>query len=385
MMNSEIPMPPGMDQNTIQAPTVQVPTAQRPTAPPANTTQTVNASLLRISSIILVATLSITLLFSFVSSFLSGAIGYRFIYFLILFIGSLTVTAFIIMGVAAFSLSSKLKKANTKGTWSLLIGIAALLCALAWAGPAVFNGSFSFYVGLKYEISYSTLNAIVVVIALLSLFLKLAAATLFILAAVSAKKSLQRSFGPGVIGPILLMVSVVASDLFNIVIFPMALFPALSGSMSITTIGMISVVINAFFTLLVIAFAVCQMLFYAAAAKQLAKGVYMQAQPPAYATATPGVVPVAAPGAAVGYPPGTYSYQQYSGQAVANGDASSFGFAVLGFFFPLVGLILFLVWKDQYPLRSKSAGKGALIGVISEVVLSIIAFVILIALSAALY
>lgn len=49
-------------------------------------------------------------------------------------------------------------------------------------------------------------------------------------------------------------------------------------------------------------------------------------------------------------------------------DAPSTGFGVLGFFFPVVGLILYLVWKDQTPLKAKSAGKGALIGVIVSVV-----------------
>jgi len=61
----------------------------------------------------------------------------------------------------------------------------------------------------------------------------------------------------------------------------------------------------------------------------------------------------------------------------APGDAPSFGFATLGFFFPVVGLILFLVWRDQTPLKSRSAGKGALIGVITGVVLTILMYVIL--------
>ena len=43
-------------------------------------------------------------------------------------------------------------------------------------------------------------------------------------------------------------------------------------------------------------------------------------------------------------------------------DAPNTGWAVLGFFIPLVGLILYLVNKDTYPLKAKSAGKGALIG-----------------------
>ncbi len=59
-------------------------------------------------------------------------------------------------------------------------------------------------------------------------------------------------------------------------------------------------------------------------------------------------------------------------QTVTPGDAPSIGIAVLGFFFPLIGLILYLVWKDTSPLKAKSAGKGALIGVIVSVVLSII-------------
>lgn len=53
-------------------------------------------------------------------------------------------------------------------------------------------------------------------------------------------------------------------------------------------------------------------------------------------------------------------------------DESSFGWAFLGFLIPVVGLILYLVWKQDYPLKAKSAGKGALVGVIAGVVLMII-------------
>ena len=55
-----------------------------------------------------------------------------------------------------------------------------------------------------------------------------------------------------------------------------------------------------------------------------------------------------------------------------NDDEPSAGFGVLSFFFPLVGLILFLVWKDERPLRAKSCGKGALISVIVSVVSGIL-------------
>ena len=58
--------------------------------------------------------------------------------------------------------------------------------------------------------------------------------------------------------------------------------------------------------------------------------------------------------------------------APANADAPSTGFAVLGFFFPLIGLILYLVNKDTAPLKAKSAGKGALIGFCVSLAFSII-------------
>lgn len=44
-----------------------------------------------------------------------------------------------------------------------------------------------------------------------------------------------------------------------------------------------------------------------------------------------------------------------------NGDAPSMGFAVLGFFFPLIGLILFLVWQNQYPLKASLVEKERLL------------------------
>jgi hypothetical protein len=53
------------------------------------------------------------------------------------------------------------------------------------------------------------------------------------------------------------------------------------------------------------------------------------------------------------------------------GDAKSTGLAILCFFFPMIGLILWLVWKDQYPLKASSCSKGAIIGVIVYVLLII--------------
>lgn len=61
-------------------------------------------------------------------------------------------------------------------------------------------------------------------------------------------------------------------------------------------------------------------------------------------------------------------------------DSGSAGWGVLGFFIPLIGLILFLVWRDTKPKSAKSAGIGALIGVIAYVVFVIIYIVAIAAL-----
>ncbi len=57
-------------------------------------------------------------------------------------------------------------------------------------------------------------------------------------------------------------------------------------------------------------------------------------------------------------------------------DSKSFGFAFLGFLFPLIGLILYIVWRKDMPLRASSVGKGALIAVIIEIIVGILILVI---------
>lgn len=70
------------------------------------------------------------------------------------------------------------------------------------------------------------------------------------------------------------------------------------------------------------------------------------------------------------YPP--YPAPRYNPQDLPNG-----GWTVLGFFFPLVGFILYLVWQTSFPIRSKLCGKGALIGVIVEVVLVVLYIIVI--------
>ncbi|MCI6956399.1 MAG: zinc ribbon domain-containing protein [Candidatus Faecousia sp.] len=53
-------------------------------------------------------------------------------------------------------------------------------------------------------------------------------------------------------------------------------------------------------------------------------------------------------------------------------DNGGFGWGLLGCCIPLVGLILFLVWKDTKPNTAKAAGIGALVSVCIYIVLYII-------------
>ena len=59
---------------------------------------------------------------------------------------------------------------------------------------------------------------------------------------------------------------------------------------------------------------------------------------------------------------------------VQEADNGVFGWGLLGFCIPIVGLILFLVWKDTKPRTAKAAGKGALISVIVWIVMYVLLF-----------
>ena len=60
-------------------------------------------------------------------------------------------------------------------------------------------------------------------------------------------------------------------------------------------------------------------------------------------------------------------------------DAPSTGFAVLSFFFPIVGLILYCVWRDTLPQRARSAGIGGLAGFVIGAILTVIIYGIVLA------
>ena len=58
-------------------------------------------------------------------------------------------------------------------------------------------------------------------------------------------------------------------------------------------------------------------------------------------------------------------------------DKGGFLWGLLGCCIPIVGLILFLVWKDTKPKTAKAAGIGALVCVVLAVIYYIIIFVII--------
>lgn len=57
-------------------------------------------------------------------------------------------------------------------------------------------------------------------------------------------------------------------------------------------------------------------------------------------------------------------------------DKGGFAWGLLGCCIPVVGLILFIIWKDTKPKTSKAAGIGALVAVIAAIVLWILYFII---------
>lgn len=57
---------------------------------------------------------------------------------------------------------------------------------------------------------------------------------------------------------------------------------------------------------------------------------------------------------------------------VHNGQGGSFGWGLLGFFLPVVGLVLYLMWDKEQPAKARAVGKGALVGVIVSAVLTVL-------------
>ncbi len=77
-------------------------------------------------------------------------------------------------------------------------------------------------------------------------------------------------------------------------------------------------------------------------------------------------------------------YQPQNQNYYQKPDEGGFLWGLLGFFVPVAGLILYLIWKDEKPRTAKAAGMGALVSLIAGIVFFIIymIFVFLIAFAA---
>lgn len=71
-----------------------------------------------------------------------------------------------------------------------------------------------------------------------------------------------------------------------------------------------------------------------------------------------------------------YPQQQQMQQQNPN-DSGSIGWGILGFFIPIVGLILFIVWFNSKPNNAKVSGIGALIGFILGILFNVISMMAL--------
>lgn len=65
-----------------------------------------------------------------------------------------------------------------------------------------------------------------------------------------------------------------------------------------------------------------------------------------------------------------------SNNVVIVNDKGGIAWSLLGFFVPIVGLILYLTWKDEKPKTAKSVGKGALISTIIGVCIYVLMMIL---------
>ena len=84
--------------------------------------------------------------------------------------------------------------------------------------------------------------------------------------------------------------------------------------------------------------------------------------------------------AATAKPTPVQTATQYQAAPQQEPDKGGFGWGLLGCCVPIVGLILFLVWKDTKPKTAKAAGIGALVSVIASIVIYLVYFVLIVAL-----
>ena len=252
----------------VMAPTVAPPAAQAATAQP------INAKLLSVSGIALIATLLVKFLVSYLLNFLASILySYGLVYFLALLFGLLPVAAFVLMGVAGLSLASKLKRIRANGLWALLTGVGAFLGAFAWFVTAINNGYLSSVLVQDAGLSYTDISVFLDLAYVLFLLPALAAAVLFLLAAINAKRPLAQSTLSGTVAAILLGIYVVGGFIVHRLVAPFIISTWIGSGSDISVLTFIFGVMDVFVLLPLIAFAVCQTIFLNGAAKQLRCGL----------------------------------------------------------------------------------------------------------------
>ena len=75
----------------------------------------------------------------------------------------------------------------------------------------------------------------------------------------------------------------------------------------------------------------------------------------------------------------------YPGQPMVSQEPASMGLRVLCWFFPIVGIILYFVQKDEKPVYAKQCGKAALISIIVNIALSFVYTIVVTVIGVGMY
>ncbi len=67
----------------------------------------------------------------------------------------------------------------------------------------------------------------------------------------------------------------------------------------------------------------------------------------------------------------TRTEENYQANTYRGSGSGSFGWGLLGFCIPIVGLILFIVWNRERPEDATAAGIGALVSVIISIIVAV--------------
>ena len=237
--------------------------------------QSTGTALLLASGIVLLAALLIKFLFEqFAANVLSLInisyfdIMYPF-YMANVFVGLLPVIGFILMALAGFSLARKLKQFPATKTWPLLVGIGALIGAVAWLISAV--GNSYLYSLLVYNLTSQNLEAALLTKILYIGFCVLAfcAAVILFIAALRAKSPSNKPAIAGIVAAILLALYPIISLLFNYVIYPALFSSWLASGANYDALSIAITLGTSLLFIPLLAFAIFQIIFFSKIAKQL--------------------------------------------------------------------------------------------------------------------